>query len=142
MNMKNNKSPGIDGFTTEFYKTFWKDMKDLFMESLKWSIQHKTLPESSRSGLITLILKPGKDACFADSYRPITLLNVDYKIISSVINNRLRASIPSVISHWQNGFVKQRHIGDSIRLLFNIIGLCRLQKGTRRFTRTGFKEGI
>lgn len=82
--MKSNKSPGSDGFTTEFYKFFWNDLKKFFLKSVNKSIFEKELSYSQRRGLITLIEKQGKDARYISNWRPITLLNVDYKILAKI----------------------------------------------------------
>ena len=78
--------------------------------------------------MITLIPKPGKDCMNVSNYRPITLLNCDYKIISKVINNRLYRFLPKLINADQNGFVKGRNIGDNIRLIFDIIDYANWKK--------------
>ena len=89
--LANNKSPGLDGFSVEFYKTSWQDLKELFINCHNYSLTKLTnrLCDSQYEGVITLIPKPGKDCMNVSNYRPITLLNCDYKIISKVINNRL-----------------------------------------------------
>ena len=102
--LANNKSPGPDGFSVEFYKCFWDDLKHPFMECLKYSINKDQLCKSQYEGVITLLPKPGKDLFLACNYRPITLLNCDYKIISKVINNRLCPLLPSLVSQDQSGF--------------------------------------
>ena len=119
--LANNKSPGPDGFSVEFYKCFWDDLKHPFMECLKYSINKDQLCKSQYEGVITLLPKPGKDLLLACNYRPITLLNCDYKIIAKVINNRLWPLLPSLVSQDQSGFIKGRNIGDNIRLMFDII---------------------
>ena len=119
--LANNKSPGPDGFSVEFYKCFWDDLKHPFMECLKYSINKDQLCKSQYEGVITLLPKPGKDLLLACNYRPITLLNCDYKIIAKVINNRLWPLLPSLVSQDQSGFTKGRNIGDNIRLMFDII---------------------
>ena len=58
---ENNKSPGNDGLTKEFYCTFWDDIKDTFMKSLKESKQLKYLCVSQRQAIIKLLQKPNKD---------------------------------------------------------------------------------
>ena len=68
-----------------------------------------------------MLPKPQKDLLLPSNYRPITLLNVDYKIIASAINNRMKSHLNTLIKPGQNGFIKGRHIGDNIRLLFDVI---------------------
>ena len=86
--MKKNKSPGLDGFPVEFYLTFWLELKGLFLDCIRYTEVTGELSESQNQGVITLIPKPNKDSLLPDSYRPITLLNADYKIISKIINSR------------------------------------------------------
>ena len=59
--MKNEKSPGIDGITIEVYKHFWNDIKDLLYKSFKECIEKGSLSSSMKTALITLLLKPNKD---------------------------------------------------------------------------------
>jgi len=61
-------------------------------------------------GVITLIPKPGKDPLLVTNFRPITLLNCDYEILSKVINNRLCSLLPKLIKNDQTGFIKGRNI--------------------------------
>ena len=121
LQLANNKSPSFDGFSTEFYKTFWTEIKSLFMECLDFSKLTNQLSESQYEGVITLLLKPGKDKLSPSNYRPITLLNCNYKIISKVMTNRMHPFLNDLIKKEQNGFMKARNIGDNIRLLFDII---------------------
>ena len=80
--LKNNKSPGWDGLTAEFYKIFWEDIKDILFNCYKEAIETGSLSPSQRIGILTLIPKP-KNVAFIKNWRPITLLNVDYKIFTS-----------------------------------------------------------
>ena len=70
-----------------------------------------------------MLPKPQKDLLLPSNYyRPITLLNVDCKIIASAINNnRMKSHLNTLIKPGQNGFIEGRHIGDNIRLLFYVI---------------------
>ena len=86
--MKNEKSPGIDGFPVEFYKIFWNEIKDMLLESYQYSIDTGSLSISQKQGIITLLPKSDKDLSYLKNWRPITLLTVDYKILSSVYCNR------------------------------------------------------
>ncbi len=74
-----------------------------------------------RSALITLILKPGKDPTQCGSYRPISLLNSDTKIIAKVLASRLDKYLPSFIDPDQNSFVKGRQDFHNIRTVLNVI---------------------
>ena len=89
------------------------------MKCLHYSISTNQLCKSQYQGMITLLPKPGKDVLLASNYRPITLLNCDYKIISKVINSRISPILPALVNNDQAGFIKRRHIGDNIRLMCN-----------------------
>ena len=88
--MNNNKSPGSDGLTTEFYKIFWNDIKPYYIKSINHSYQQNNLTELQKQSIITLLPKTEKDICFLENWRPISLLNVDYKIATKSIANRLK----------------------------------------------------
>ena len=119
--MQNNKSPGSDGITIEFYKIFWNSIKTHLVNSLNFSFENQSLTELQKQSIITLLPKPGKDISFLDNWRPISLLNVDYKIATKSIANRLKNVLPSIIHSSQTGFLKNRYIGENIRLLFEVL---------------------
>ena len=119
--MKNKKSPGSDGLTTEFYKLFWNDIKQFYINSINYSYQHGELTELQKQSVISLIPKSGKDTSFLENWRPISLLNVDYKITTKAIANRVKKVLPKIIHNSQTGFLKGRYIGENIRLLFELL---------------------
>nr|BAC82624.1 pol-like protein [Ciona intestinalis] len=126
--MRNNKSPGNDGLPIEFYKAFWPTLKPVFMQAVQFSEKTGILSTTQTQGVITLVQKKDKDPHYATNYRPITLLNSDYKIISKVINNRMKCFLDDLIHKDQNGFINGRYIGDNIRLMFNMIEYCDLKQ--------------
>lgn len=85
------------------------------------AFQQGCLPDSLRSALITLILKHNKSPTNCTSYRPISLLNTDAKIITKVMAGRLELVLPTVISPDQNGFVKNRQAFHNVRRVLNLI---------------------
>lgn len=85
--MKNGKSPGIDRLTSEFYKHFWNDIKELLYKALSECIRKGSLSPTMKTGLMTLLLKPNKDVLKLDNWRPITLLCNDYKLLAVVYAN-------------------------------------------------------
>ena len=119
--MQNNKSPGSDGITVEFYKMFWNTIKKYYVNSINYSFEAGSLTELQKQSIITLIPKQNKDITTLDNWRPISLLNVDYKIAAKVIANRVKNIITEIIDHSQTGFIKGQYIGENIRLLFEII---------------------
>uniref|UniRef100_A0A3B3HJQ5 Reverse transcriptase domain-containing protein n=1 Tax=Oryzias latipes TaxID=8090 RepID=A0A3B3HJQ5_ORYLA len=80
-----------------------------------------TLPNSLNQASITLLPKKDKNLLECGSYRPISLLNTDYKILAKVLACRLETVLPSLVSNDQSGFVKDRRSFFSIRRLFNIL---------------------
>ena len=118
--MKLNKSPGSDGLSVEFYQIFWNQLKGPFMNSLNESIQKGQLTDTQSHGILSLIFKSG-DETYLNNWRPITLLNVDYKIIARTLAQRLQKVITNVVGTDQNGYIKNRFIGFSIRQIQDII---------------------
>jgi len=117
--MKNDKSPGSDGFTTEFYKFFWRDIGTFLVRSFNYSFQHEEMSITQKQGIITTIPKEGKPKLYLKNWRPITLLNTAYKIASAAIAERLKTVLPQIIHEDQKGFIKGRYIGDNIRMLYD-----------------------
>ena len=120
-NMKNGKSPGCDGFTVEFYKLFWRNIKTLLIKSINYAFEYGKLSIDQRRGIITLIPKRGKKRILLKNWRPITLLNTDYKILTKCLAIRLHSVLPSIINLDQTGFLKDRYIGENIRTIADII---------------------
>ena len=119
--MCNKRSPGSDGFPAEFLKFFWTDFKSIYYRMILESLNNGSLPLTLREGIICLIPKPHKPRDDINSYRPITLLNGSYKIIASVLANRLKKVIPTIIEKDQTGFVTGRFVGDNTRLTYDLI---------------------
>ena len=80
--MPNDKSPGNDGLTKEFFETFWFEVKITFLSCASHSFYKGELCTSQRQAIIKLIEKKDKDKRLIQNWRPISLLNVDAKIIS------------------------------------------------------------
>ena len=82
---KSNKSPGIDGITAEFYIAFWTQIKEKLFLVYCDSFISGILPECLRTGVITLLEKKGKDRLDIANWRPITLLGIDYKLLTKTL---------------------------------------------------------
>ncbi len=119
--LQSGKSPGPDGFPAEFFKAFSPLLTSHLSAVLSDSFKQGNLPTSFYEACITLIAKKDKDPTECSSYRPISLLNVDTKILAKVLARRLESILPSVISEDQTGFVKNRHSYFNIRRLFDIL---------------------
>lgn len=122
--MENDKSPGNDGLSKEFYETFWADIKTFFISSIKKSKERKELCPSQRQAVIKLIEKKGRDKRFIKNWRPISLLNVDTKLISKVLSERIKNVLPSIVSENQTAYVKNRFISEGGRLIDDLLEFC------------------
>ncbi len=118
---QNGKSPGSDGLTPEFYKVFWIDIKHLLVESINYAYEQGQMSIVQRHGLISLLPKKGKDPLFLKNWRPISLLNTDYKLATKSIASRLKTVLPKLIHNDQTGFLKGRYIGENINRILSLM---------------------
>lgn len=89
------KSPGPDGLNVEFYRFYWNEIGDTLYAAIRYFFDHSVLPNNWGRTFITLIpKKPNPN--HASDYRPISLCNVCYKIISKILANRLK-NVPNLI---------------------------------------------
>ena len=86
--MNGSSSPGVDGFTVNYLRVFWPDMKDLTRDALNASIGNR-LTQILNSAIIKLLRKGDKNPLLAESYRPISLLPIFYKLASWRITMRI-----------------------------------------------------
>ena len=93
----NNKTPGNDGIPIEFYKTFWPVISDSFMNCINECFEKGEMSSSQKQAIITLIEKKGKDRSLLENWRPISLVNVDTKIMTKVIASRIKEVLPDII---------------------------------------------
>ena len=96
--MKNDKPPGNDRITKEFYEFFWNDIKNSLSDSIKKSFVSGELSTSQKQAVIKLIEKKDRDKRLIKNWRPISLLNTDTKLISKVIPIRLKKILNNLIS--------------------------------------------
>ena len=104
--MKNNKSPGIDGLPVEFYRTFWDDLKEIMVKMYCESYESNILPYSMCMSVMSLIFKKG-DTNHISNYRPISLTNIDYRILAFILSNRLQKVISNIICTTQVAYIKK-----------------------------------
>lgn len=117
---KKNKTPGNDGLPIEFYAKFWPILGNIVVDAFNASYLKGEMSTSQRQAVITLLDK-GKDRTLLKNWRPISLLNVDYKIASKTIANRLIKHLPKLIHSNQVGYVQNRKITDNIRTAIDIM---------------------
>jgi len=125
---KKNKSPGNDGLTYEFYIQFWDAIKDVFVSCLNYAFIKGELSTSQKQAVISLIDKKGKDKLLLKNWRPISLLNCDYKIASKVIAARIKQVLPKLVHTDQSGFVDGRNLSSSLRTVLDIIDITNYEK--------------
>jgi len=111
-----DKAPGPDGFPICFYQTFWGIIKKYLIKMLKWTQRKCKVGGYTNATHLALIPKENRPSSFA-RFRPISLCNSSYKILSKVIASRLKPFLPSLISENQGGFLANRHISDTILLV-------------------------
>lgn len=118
---KKNKTPGPDGIPAEFYKMF----EDVLQESYKSIVENiqgqGTLPKSWTKAIVSLIHKENSDPKEIRNYRPISLLNVDYKIYATILATRLRRILMDTIHQGQKEFVPKGYMRSNLRMVLNIL---------------------
>ena len=119
--MAPEKTPGTDGLPSEFYKVFWNDLAEILVNALNHSFETGMLSISQRRGIVKLIPKKDADLKLTKNWRPITLLNCDYKIATKAIASCIKTLLPNLISDDQTGFIKDRFIGENIRLIDSVM---------------------
>ena len=140
--MQLGKSPGCDGLTVDFYKRFWPVIGTTLVETLNYAAQKGELSQSQKRAVITLLQKRGKDPELIKNWRPVSLNNVDYKILTKSLAIRTEKVLPKIIHEDQSGFVKGRFIGENIRLIDDIIVKLNIQRKTALLLLLDFEKAF
>ena len=109
------------GIPKEFYLAFFYYLGDDLVNCLNRNFEMGELTPSQRQAIITLIAKPGKDKRHLKSWRPISLSNVDVKLLSLILASRIKNVLPKLINSEQSAFVKNLYIGESIRQILDVL---------------------
>ena len=125
MSMDCDKTPGTDGLPVNFYRIFWEDIKEVLCAVFNTCFEKGELCPSMKRGIITLLPKKDKDTLYLKNWRPISLLNTDYKIVAKILATRLQKVLPFIIHGDQTGFLRNRYIGENIRLFLDSIDFCK-----------------
>lgn len=127
MSLRENSAPGPNGFGPGFFKKCWdiynKDMYDMFQDFHRGALDIKRL----NFGVITLVPKL-KEANTIKQYRPICLLNVDYKCLTKLLTNRLVPVAQKIIDKNQTGFIKGRNILGGVVVVHEVLHELRSSK--------------
>ena len=120
--LQTGKSPGSDGLPTEFYKVFSQDLGDILVLVLNENFPIGILTDSQREGLLRLLYKKD-DRRLVKNWRPISLLNTDYKIASKVITERLKRVMQSIVHKDQTCGVVGRSIFSNFQLIRDMLDM-------------------
>ena len=115
------KSPGPDGFSTEFYCRFWDSLGPLLLKVANECFDDGSLCDSMKGSATRLIYKKRGNIKDLKNWRPISLLNVDYKIISKAITSRLSRVLASIVDPDQTCSVPGRSISSNVVLIRDVL---------------------
>ena len=106
---------------TEFLWDFITNISEPFIKCVNECFEIGEMSRSQKRTVTTLIEKKGKDRSLLENRRPISLVNVDAKIMSKVVATRMKNVLPNIVHHNQTGYVKDRYIGETVRSVFDIM---------------------
>lgn len=128
--MKGLKSPGPDGIPALFYQRHWGAVVDTFLELVNQALLTRTFDHCLSTAYVALI--PKEDSLYTiQKFRPISLLNVAYKVLAKVLVNRLRPHLQSLTGPWQSSFLAGRSTVDNIILTQEAVHSMARLKGER-----------
>lgn len=143
-----SKAPGMDGFCPKFYKKMAKLVVELLTRMYSESFKQGTLPQTLNLANISHILRRDKPSYFWPSYRPISLIVVDCKLLLGLFARRLEVYLPALIKLDQTGFVRNRFSDTNVWCLLNVLQyahstqeriLCVALDTAKAFDRVGFE---
>ncbi|GJW03199.1 RNA-directed DNA polymerase, eukaryota [Tanacetum coccineum] len=122
-----NKSPGPDGYTFEFFRKFWDILGSDFCAAVEWFFDHSAFSRGCNSSFIALIPKT-HDPKFVNDYRPISLIESLYKVVTKILAIRLSSVISDLISDVQTAFLPNRQILDGLFIINELLSWCKHKK--------------
>ena len=121
--MRSVSAPGMDGITVKFYLHFWDLVKGDLLQCFRTAFEAGSLNLTQRQGLLKLLPKKNRNLLFLPNWRGITLLNVDFKLITKVLSRRLKHILPEIIHPDQRGFVHGRRLSNGILDIYALLDL-------------------
>ena len=118
---QDDKSPGIDGITAEFYKKFWPLLHTQYLTFINHA-RRGSFPANKNAAVTALLYKEKGEVNDLKNYRPISLINVDLKILTKALANRLKVVLPTVVHHTQTA-VDGRRIDHTVHMIRDLIQL-------------------
>nr|GEW67382.1 RNA-directed DNA polymerase, eukaryota, reverse transcriptase zinc-binding domain protein [Tanacetum cinerariifolium] len=134
-----NKSPGPDGFTAEFFRKYWDILGSDLYDAVVWFFDNGSFARGCNTSFITLIPKI-QDPKFVSDYRPISLIGCLYKVITKVIANRLSLIISDLISNVQSAFLPNRQILDGPFIINELLSWCKFKKQQAMVFKVDFEK--
>ena len=119
-NTRNNVAPGVGGFTGAFYKVFLCLLKKVVLGAMHEIFKNKKLPLTVRLGIIALIPKGDKDLRYISKWRPLTLLDMLYKLLSTTLASRLKTTLDRILGSEQKAYVPGCFISECTRNTYDI----------------------
>ncbi|KAJ4445054.1 hypothetical protein ANN_06853 [Periplaneta americana] len=112
-----NTAPGPDGLTYQLYKIHWTLIKDTLVELFNYIFDSGIVVEGFSDGIVILLPKVIQPRTVSD-YRPITLLNTDYKLFMKILANRLKPTFRDIFEIGQTCSVPDKSI------IHNLVTIC------------------
>ncbi|GKD24079.1 RNA-directed DNA polymerase, eukaryota [Tanacetum coccineum] len=138
-NCGENKSPGPDGYTFEFFRKYWNFVGLDFCEAVEYFFETGLFSKGCNSSFVALIPKVA-DAKFVNDFHPISLIGSVYKVVKKVLANRLALVIADLVSDTQSAFVANRQILDGSFILNEILHWCKRKKKQAMFFKVDFAK--
>ncbi|GJY78973.1 RNA-directed DNA polymerase, eukaryota [Tanacetum coccineum] len=136
-NCRDNKSPGPDGYTFEFFKKYWGFIGIDFCEAVEHFFNNGAFAKGCNSSFIALIPKI-MDAKLVTDFHPISLIGCVYKVVTKIFAKRLAMVISNIVSNTQSAFVSERQILDGPFIINEVLHWCKRKNKKAMFFKVDF----